>query len=87
MCGQSLVCFGSSVIYINGVHFTTVRIIACGGGAIISFDFSFDVAVVSNIADIIINIDININIADRGWKRCRNVCPEGVRTTICGKPN
>jgi hypothetical protein len=44
------------------VIFITVSII----GAIISLTFSFDVIVVSNIADIMINIEIIINIADRG---------------------
>ena len=35
-------------------------------GAIISFNFSFDANFVSDVADIITNIDISINIADRG---------------------
>jgi len=43
---------------------TTVKLITVR--AIISFNFSFDVIVVSNIADIMINIEIIINVADRG---------------------
>ena len=66
MCGQSLVYFGSSVIYINGVHIHNRQNYYCAG-AIISFNFSFDANVVSNIADIMINIEI----ADRVSKRCR----------------
>ena len=44
--------------------FTTVKIITAG--AIVSFNFSFDANVVSNVADIMINIEIIINIADPG---------------------
>ncbi len=55
--------------------------------AIISFNFSFDANVVSNIADIMINIEIIINIADRGKKRCRIRTPEGLRFRgkVCGQ--
>ena len=67
----------SSVIYINGVHIHNGQNYYCAG-AIISFNFSFDANVVSNIADIIINIEIIINIADRGKKRCRIRTPEGL---------
>ena len=55
-----IVCY-----YINGVHIHTRQNCYCAG-AIISFNFSFDVNVVSNITDIMINIEIMINIADRG---------------------
>ncbi len=65
MCGQSLVYFGSSVIYINGVHSHSRQNYYCAE-ATISFNFSFDANVVSNIADIMINIEIIINIADQG---------------------
>ena len=80
MCGQSLVYFGSSVIYINGVHIHNRQDYYCAG-AIISFKFSFHANVVSNIADIMINIEIIINIADRGKKRCRIRTPEGFMTS------
>ena len=80
MCGQSLVYFGSSVIYINGVHIHNRQDYYCAG-AIISFKFSFHANVVSNIADIMINIEIIINIADRGKKRCRIRTPEGLWMT------
>ena len=76
MCGHSLVYFGSSVIYFNGVHICNRQNYYCAG-AIISFNFSFDAHVVSNIADIMINIEIIINIADRGKKR-RIRTPEGL---------
>ena len=39
------------------------------------FNFSFDVTVVSTIADIIINVHIIVNIADRVSKRCRTRTP------------
>ncbi len=65
MCGQSSVYFGSSVIYFNGVHIYNRQNYYCAG-AITSFNFSFDVNFVSNIADIMINIEVIINIADRG---------------------
>ena len=80
MCGQSLVYFGSSVIYINGVHIHNLQDYYCAG-AIISFKFSFHANVVSNIADIMINFEIIINIADRGKKRCRIRTPEGLWMT------
>jgi len=56
--------------------FTTIKIITVRGrspvfsfnlrSSVLTFNFSFDVNVVSNIADIMINIEIIINIADRG---------------------
>ena len=66
VCGQSLVYFGSSVIYINGAHIRNRQNYYYCAGAIISFNFSFDANNVSNFADIMINIEIIINIADRG---------------------
>ena len=57
MCGQSLVCFGSSVIYIEGAK----EFILQPSKLLLVAGFSFDVTVVSNIADIIISIDIIIN--------------------------
>ena len=61
MCGQSLVCFGSSVIYIEGAKEFILQL----SKLLLVAGFLFDVLVVY-IADIIINIDIVINIADRG---------------------
>ena len=61
MCGQSLVYFGSSVIYINGVHIHNRQNYYCAG-ATISYNFSFDANAVSNIADIMINIEIIMSL-------------------------
>jgi hypothetical protein len=76
MCGKSKVYFGSSVTFVNGVHIYNHQNYYCAGAitefsfnlrsSVFSFNFSFDVNVVSNIADIRINIEIIINIADRG---------------------
>jgi hypothetical protein len=73
MCGHALACLDRLLLkLIEVIFFTTVGIISGSdqGSGLIGqpsqgFNFSFDVTVVSKIADIIINIHIIINIADR----------------------
>ena len=56
--------FGSSVNCINGGHLHNRPKLSAGAQPSQGFNFSFDVAVVFKIADIVVNIHI-INIADR----------------------